>query len=141
MDLLKLYPSIDVLINNAGVMALANREVTADGFEMQIGTNHFGHFYLTLLLHPKMKKNGRIVNHSSMAHHFAKDRFEVSDLMSKESYSSWEAYGNSKLANLLFTYEFNQRLKQHKKKVIVVAVHPGYHLFAFHSFFCLLTHS
>ena len=139
VDLLKQYSSIDVLINNAGVMALEKREVTADGFEMQIGTNHFGHFYLTLLLHPKMKKNGRIVNHSSTAHYFAKDKFEVNDLMSKESYSPWEAYGNSKLANLLFTYEFNQRLKQHKKEVIAVAVHPGNLLSL--SFILLLTHS
>ena len=125
-ELLKQYDSIDVLINNAGIMALENREETVDGFEMQIGTNHFGHYYLTLLLHPKMSKNGRIINHSSSAHYFAKDRFEVNDLMSKESYSPWVAYGNSKLANLLFTFEFNQRLKKHKKEVIAVAVHPGY---------------
>jgi NAD(P)-dependent dehydrogenase (short-subunit alcohol dehydrogenase family) len=120
------WDHIDVLINNAGIMALPNREVTVDGLEAQIGTNHFGHFLLTNLLMNLIAKNGRIVNHSSSAHWFAKKNFVIDDVNSEKSYDPWTAYGNSKLANLLFTYELNRRLKGNPKNIISVALHPGY---------------
>jgi NAD(P)-dependent dehydrogenase (short-subunit alcohol dehydrogenase family) len=100
----KMPKNIDVLINNAGIMAIPTREVTIDGLEAQIGTNHFGHFLLTSLLISKMAKNSRIINHSSGAHMFAATNFTSNDLLSEKKYDPWTAYGNSKAANLLFTY-------------------------------------
>jgi NAD(P)-dependent dehydrogenase (short-subunit alcohol dehydrogenase family) len=122
------YSQVDVLINNAGVMALPQREVTADGFEMQIGTNHIGHFLLTSLIFPLLAQNGRVVNHASGAHVFASKTFPAEDLQSVNSYSPWVAYGNSKIANLLFTFELNRRLKAvgNPKNIQSLAVHPGY---------------
>jgi NAD(P)-dependent dehydrogenase (short-subunit alcohol dehydrogenase family) len=70
-------------------MALKTREVTADGLEAQIGTNHFGHFLLSALLFPKIAKGGRIINHSSGAHKFAAHQFVTNDLLSEKSYSPW----------------------------------------------------
>lgn len=122
------HAKLDVLINNAGVMAIATRERTADGLEMQIGTNHFGHFLLTALLYPSMAANGRIINHSSSAHVFADSAFPLEDLQSEAAYSPFTAYGNSKLANLLFTFELNKRLSLagNPKNLTSIAVHPGY---------------
>lgn len=124
----KKYSHLDVLINNAGIMALPEREETADGLEAQIGTNHFGHFLLTALLYPSLAKNGRIINHSSTAHAMVGAGFPTTDLLSEKNYGAWTAYGNSKIANLLFTYELNKRLKAsgNPKNIISVAVHPGY---------------
>ena len=100
---------LDMLINNAGVMAIPRR-TTADGFEMQFGTNHLGHFALTGLLLPLLLTTpaARIVTVSSGAHMFGKINFD--DLQSERSYSKWGAYGQSKLANLLFAYELQRRL-------------------------------
>lgn len=125
----KNFKKIDVLINNAGIMALPKREVTVDGLENQIQTNHFSHFLLTSLLLPLIKSNGggRIINHSSMASEFAKANFTFVDMLSENNYDPWVAYGNSKAANLLFTYELNTRLKAKGiNDVISVALHPGY---------------
>lgn len=121
------YPQVDVLINNAGVMALPERELTAEGFEMQIGTNHLGHFLLTSLIFPLLSQNGRVVNHASGAYIFASKTFPVEDLLSV-NYSPWVAYGNSKIANLLFTFELNRRLQVvgNSKNIQSLAVHPGY---------------
>ena len=116
---------IDALINNAGVMAIPTREVTLDGLEMQIGTNHFGHFLLTSLLLPLIKPNGRIVNHASSAHMFASQDFVTKDLLSEKSYDPWIAYANSKLSNLYFTYELNKRLSASGSSIRSIAVHPG----------------
>jgi NAD(P)-dependent dehydrogenase (short-subunit alcohol dehydrogenase family) len=118
-------PRLDILCNNAGVMALPYRE-TADGFEMQIGTNHLGHFALTALLMPLLDKAraARVVSVSSNMHRVGRMRFD--DLMGKRSYSKWGAYGQSKLANLLFTYELQHRLDEAKKDILSVAAHPGY---------------
>lgn len=125
-DFAKQMPNnIDVLINNAGIMAYSRRELTVDGLEAQMGTNHVGHFLLTNLLLGKISKKGRIINHSSGAHMFAAKNF-TSDLMSEKSYGPWIAYGNSKAANLLFTYELNDRLNKANKDIISIAVHPGY---------------
>ncbi|MFJ9468568.1 oxidoreductase [Streptomyces caniferus] len=116
---------LDLLINNAGVMALPYR-TTADGFEMQFGTNHLGHFALTGLLLPKLlaTPGARIVTVSSMLHALAD--LDYSDLNSARSYRRWIAYGRSKSANLLFTHELTRRLAAAGSQVIAAAAHPGY---------------
>jgi len=120
------YKELHLLINNAGVMALPTRQKTADGFEMQFGTNHLGHFALTgqLLDLIENTDGGRIVNVSSMAHKFGKVDFN--NLNSEKKYAPWEAYGLSKISNLFFTYELQRKLEEADKKTIVVAAHPGY---------------
>jgi len=116
---------IHALVNNAGVMALPLRR-TADGFEMQLGTNHLGHFALTGCLLPRLlaTPGARIVNVSSTMHKIG--RMAWNDLQSRERYGKWRAYGQSKLANLLFTYELQRRLEAAGKDTIAVASHPGY---------------
>ena len=113
------------LLNNAGVMAIPRR-VTADGFEMQFGTNHLGHFALTgLLLEPLLATKGaRVVNVSSNGHKFGSMKWN--DLQRERSYSKWLVYAQSKLANLLFTYELQRRLAAKHAGLISVACHPGY---------------
>jgi NAD(P)-dependent dehydrogenase (short-subunit alcohol dehydrogenase family) len=119
------YAELHVLCNNAGVMALPKRE-TADGFEMQFGTNHLGHFALTglLLEHLIATPGARVVTTSSTAHVIGKIDFD--DLHSKRRYSKWRAYGQSKLANLLFAYDLQRRLAARCAETISVACHPGY---------------
>lgn len=119
------FNQLDVLINNAGVMAIPYRQ-TADGFEMQFGTNHLGHFALTgLLLDMLLATSGaRIVNVSSSAHRFGKMRFD--DLQGEASYTPFGAYGQSKLANMLFTLELKQRLLAKGADVLAIACHPGW---------------
>jgi NAD(P)-dependent dehydrogenase (short-subunit alcohol dehydrogenase family) len=113
---------IDVLINNAGVMALPESR-TADGFEMQIGTNHLGHFALTGLLLDRI--TDRVVTVSSGAHRIGKIRLD--DLnWNAGGYKRWPAYGQSKLANLLFTFELQRRLAAAGSPVKATAAHPGY---------------
>ncbi len=113
---------IDVLVNNAGVMALPERR-TADGFEMQIGTNHLGHFALTNLLLPQVRD--RVVTVSSGAHRMGSIRLD--DLnWERGGYQRWRAYGQSKLANLLFTSELQRRLATTGSEVRAMAAHPGY---------------
>lgn len=114
---------IDLLINNAGVMAIPRR-LTVDGFEMQLGTNHLGHFALTGLLVDRLADGARVVNVSSNAHRMGKMNFD--DLMGEKRYSEWGHYGQSKLANLLFTSELNRRLQASGRPAIAVACHPGY---------------
>jgi NAD(P)-dependent dehydrogenase (short-subunit alcohol dehydrogenase family) len=118
--------SLDLLINNAGVMAPGRRRQTADGFELQLGTNHLGHFALTGLLLPRLqgRKGARVVTVSSTAHRFGRVRFD--DLQSERRYSRWRAYGQSKLANLLFARELDRRLRAAGSTVASVAAHPGY---------------
>jgi NAD(P)-dependent dehydrogenase (short-subunit alcohol dehydrogenase family) len=116
--------AIDVLINNAGVMAIPRRE-TEDGFEMQFGTNHLGHFALTALVYPKIRDTAgaRIVNVASLAHNFGFLNFQ--NLHGRLFYDPWLTYGTTKLANLLFTYELDRRLKAVGRDVGAVACHPG----------------
>jgi NAD(P)-dependent dehydrogenase (short-subunit alcohol dehydrogenase family) len=116
----------DLLINNAGVMALKERRQTADGFEMQFGTNHLGHFALAGLLLPRLltRPGARVVNVSSGAHRFGRINFD--DLQSERKYRKWRAYGQSKLANLLFTFELDRKLRAAGADVKAVAAHPGY---------------
>ena len=118
------YPSVDLLINNAGVMAIP-RQVTADGFEMQFGTNHLGHFALTGLLLPLLLRtpHARVVTVSSTAH--KPGRIDFDDLMSERSYRKWRVYSSTKLANLLFAYELQRRLSAVGSALMSVAAHPG----------------
>ncbi|EKX45651.1 hypothetical protein GUITHDRAFT_152655 [Guillardia theta CCMP2712] len=124
------HDKIDLLVNNAGVMAIPTREETKDGLERQIGINHFGHFHLTNLLLPQIKKaseksgDARIINLSSDAHLIAFNGMNFDDLQSKSSYDPWKAYGQSKLANILFTKELQRRLGA-DSPVSAAAVHPG----------------
>ncbi len=112
----------DVLVNNAGVMAIPLRR-TADGFEMQIGTNFLGHFALTGLLLPKIAD--RVVTVSSGAHRLG--RLDIDDLnWQRRSYRRWAAYAQSKLADLMFAYELHRRLAARGAALRSVAAHPGY---------------
>lgn len=119
------YARIDVLCNNAGVMAIPRRE-TASGFEVQFGTNHLGHFALTGLLLERLlgTPGARVVNVSSLMHRYGKMRFD--DLHGQRSYEKWSAYAQSKLANLLFTFELARRLSSRGRSLMSVATHPGY---------------
>jgi NAD(P)-dependent dehydrogenase (short-subunit alcohol dehydrogenase family) len=121
-DLRSRHDTIDLLINNAGVM-MTPKSTTADGFELQFGTNHLGHFAFTGLLLDRVlaAPGSRVVTVSSMGHRFG--RIDFDDLQSEKSYSRTGAYGRSKLANLLFTYELQRRLAG--TKTIAVAAHPG----------------
>jgi NAD(P)-dependent dehydrogenase (short-subunit alcohol dehydrogenase family) len=116
---------LDLLINNAGVM-VPPRTTTEDGFELQIGTNHLGHFALTGLLLGRLMATpqARVVTVSSTAHKIGKIDFE--DLQRQRSYRRWPAYGQSKLANLLFALELDRRLRAAGSELVSVAAHPGY---------------
>ncbi|HTN24906.1 MAG TPA: oxidoreductase [Solirubrobacteraceae bacterium] len=113
---------LDILVNNAGVMAVPQQR-TKDGFELQIGTNHLGHFALTNLLLPAI--TDRVVTLSSFAHRTG--RIRLDDLNWEHGrYGRWTAYGQSKLANLLFTRELQRRLTDAGSPVRALAAHPGY---------------
>ena len=116
---------LDLLINNAGVMALPSRELTPDGFERQFGTNHLGHFALTGLLLPLLKESPapRVVTVASLAHRNGKMDFK--NLQSEGSYKPWDAYNNSKLANLLFAKELQRRAHAVGWNLLSIPVHPG----------------
>ena len=118
------HPRIDLLINNAGVM-LTPKQATSDGFELQFGTNHVGHFALTGLLLEQMLPvpGSRVVTVSSIVHGI-RARINFDDLQGERSYSRVGAYGQSKLANLMFTYELQRRLSG-ADTTIAVAAHPG----------------
>ena len=120
------YERLDLLINNAGVM-IPPYSKTADGFELQFGTNHLGHFALTLQLLDLINKteDARIINVSSGAHRYGNINFE--DLTwEKRNYKAWRAYGDSKIANLYFTFELQKKLQEAGSKVLVTAAHPGW---------------
>ena len=117
---------LDLLVNSAGVMALPSREVTLDGFERQVGTNHLGHFALTGLLLPALlaAPAPRVVTVSSIMHWIGV--MTVDDLQSEQRYDPWQAYARSKLANLLFVLGLDRRVRAAGVALVSVAAHPGY---------------
>jgi NAD(P)-dependent dehydrogenase (short-subunit alcohol dehydrogenase family) len=118
--------SLDLLINNAGVMALPRRQTTADGFEMQFGTNYLGHFALTARLMPLLRRASgpRVVSVSSLAHRTA--FIDFGDLQGARVYSPWKAYGQSKLACLIFALELQRRSNVAGWNLSSSAAHPGF---------------
>ena len=119
------HEQLDLLINNAGLMA-PPRGVTVDGFELQFGTNHLGHFALTGLLLGAMegREDARVVTLSSGAHRMGRIAFD--DLQGERRYRRWRAYGQSKLANLMFALELDRRLRAARSSVKSLGAHPGY---------------
>ena len=119
------HASLAVLVNNAGVMALPQGR-TADGFEMQLGTNHLGHFALTAALFPLLRKapSARVVTVSSLTH--KPYLFPIDDPMSERKYAPWRAYAASKLANVYFMRELDRRLRLAGDPMMSIACHPGY---------------
>ncbi|MFM9072126.1 MAG: oxidoreductase [Cyanobium sp.] len=118
------YGRLDLLINNAGVMG-PPRMLTRDGFELQFGTNHLGHFALTLLLLPLMRQeeDARVVFVTSGAQYFGRIAFD--DLQGERSYDRWRAYSQSKLANVMAALELQERLRAEGSGVLSLAAHPG----------------
>jgi protochlorophyllide reductase len=123
-SVLQTHDRLDLLFNNAGIMAIP-RQVTQDGFEMQFGTNHLGHFALTGLLLPRLLATpaSRVVTTTSIARSMGRINFD--DLQGQRSYSRWGAYGQSKRANILFAFELQTRLMAAGAHTISVAAHPG----------------
>jgi NAD(P)-dependent dehydrogenase (short-subunit alcohol dehydrogenase family) len=123
-DLTDRFAQLDLLINNAGLM-FPPYGLTKDGFELQFGTNHLGHFALTGLLLPVLlaTPGSRVVTVSSNGHRAGRMNFD--DLQSARHYRKYTAYGRSKLANLMFTYELQRRLSAAQAQTIAVAAHPG----------------
>lgn len=121
----QMHEHLDLLFNNAGIMAIPRGE-TIDGFETQFGTNHLGHFALTGLLLPLLLStpNSRVITTTSGAR--AAGHVKLDDLQRQRSYGRWEAYGQSKRANLLFTFELQTRLAAIGTTTISVAAHPGF---------------
>jgi NAD(P)-dependent dehydrogenase (short-subunit alcohol dehydrogenase family) len=119
------YDRLDILLNNAGVMGIPKRK-TVDGFDMQFGTNHLGHFALTGLLLPFIlaAPAGRVVSVSSAMHIAGKMDFD--DLHGERKYNHWRGYAQSKLANLLFVYELQRKFAAYGCRAIALAAHPGY---------------
>ncbi len=120
------HPVLDMLINNAGVMMLPTRQTTADGFEMQLGTNYLGHFALTAQLLPLLRKASapRVVNLASLAHRRGHIHFD--DLQWERRYKAWPAYEQSKLAMLLFALELQRKSDANDWRLHSTAAHPGY---------------
>jgi NAD(P)-dependent dehydrogenase (short-subunit alcohol dehydrogenase family) len=118
--------AVDLLVNNAAVMALRERRVTSDGFEMQLGTNYLGHFVLTALLLPMLRGSERptVVQVSSTAHKTG--TIHLDDLNLKHGYTPWKAYSQSKLAMLMFALELQRQSDAHGWGLLSTAAHPGY---------------
>jgi retinol dehydrogenase-12 len=116
---------IDLLVNNAGVMALPKKMETVQGFELQLGTNHIGHHFLTRLLLPSMNEGGRVVTVASMAHSMGTLDFTNLNYETGRKYSGWGAYGQSKLANILFAKGLDDKLKADGRTIRSVSLHPG----------------
>ena len=120
------HPRLDVLVNNAGLLFGAERQVSVDGNELGLATNHLGPFLLTALLLERLRASpaARVVNLASLAHKFARPR--LADIQSEHDYSAMRVYGNTKLYNIMFTQELARRLRAHGiANVTTNAVHPG----------------
>jgi len=119
--------ALDLLVNNAGVMAIPRRRTTAQGFEMQFGTNHLGHFALTGRLLPALlaRPGARVVTVSSWNHRLARS-VGFDDLQSERAYWPWTAYNRSKLANVLFFLELDRRFRRSGRSAVSIGAHPGY---------------
>jgi NAD(P)-dependent dehydrogenase (short-subunit alcohol dehydrogenase family) len=117
---------LDLLVNNAGLMAIPTRHTTADGFEMQFGVNYLAHFGLTRLLLPNLLATAkpRVVNLSSIAH--KRGALDFADMESEQRYSPWTAYARSKLAMLMFSFELARRSQSQGWPLLSVAAHPGF---------------
>ncbi|GAA1577525.1 MULTISPECIES: oxidoreductase [Kribbella] len=124
-EVLATYDRLELLINNAGVMAPPYRQ-TVDGFELQLGTNHLGHFALTGRLLPVLLKGSRVVTVSSFMHKGVRGVSEDDLRRPADSYRKWEAYSRSKLANLLFMLELDRRARAAGAQLLSVGAHPGY---------------
>lgn len=135
-EIIQTEKKVDVLLNNAGVMAPPKRESTVQGLELQFGTNHVGHHMLTRLLLPCMNENGRIVTVASTAHSFGQLNFDnlnyetsagaaTKNRFVERKYSPWGAYGQSKLANVLFAKGLSDKLKEEGSRIKSVSLHPG----------------
>lgn len=121
--IIEMFPPIDILLNNAGIMAVPF-ELTVDHYESQFGVNHLNHFRLTALLFNHLNNQARIVNVSSMAH--MQGTLDLNDPhYTSTTYQSFKAYAQSKLANLLFTHELNNRLRSNDRQIMALSAHPG----------------
>lgn len=117
---------IDVLMNNAGVMAIPDRQLTKDGYERTFQSNHLGHFVLTAKLMPMLKEQGaRVVSVSSLAYQIAAKGLDVNNLNGEKEYSAWGSYGASKLENILFTQELQRRADASGVNLVATSLHPG----------------
>lgn len=118
---------VDVLMNNAGVMAIPDKRITKDGLETTFETNHLGHFALTSTLLPTLASDARIINVSSLGYQFAGKGLQLDNLNGETEYGPWSSYGLSKLENILFTNELQKRAAQSKEwsNLTTFSLHPG----------------
>lgn len=116
---------IDVLMNNAGVMAVPDLQLTKDGYERTFQSNHLGHFVLTSTLMGKLASHAKVINVSSLAYNFAAKGLEFDNLNGETSYGPWSSYGQSKLANIAFTQELQKRANAAGRSIEVYSLHPG----------------
>ena len=125
-EVLEKVPHIDALICNAAIAQVANQEITVDGFESQLGVNHFGHFLLCGLLFERVEESrGRIVVVGSNAYKMGLKKIQFDDLNFDENYTAWNSYAQSKLAQMMFAYELQRRVQAAGKNVLVQVCHPG----------------
>ena len=125
-EVMEKVPHIDALICNAAIAQVAKQEITVDGFESQLGVNHFGHFLLCGLLFERIDESrGRIVVVGSNAYKMGLKRIQFEDLNFDENYTAWNSYAQSKLAQMMFAYELQRRVKAAGKSVQVQVCHPG----------------
>jgi len=115
---------ISVLMNNAGVMAIPNLELTKDGYERTFQSNHLGHFALTAKLFPYLEENARVINVSSLAYSIASAGLDLNNLNGEKGYGPWTSYGQSKLENILFTQELQRRADAAGIPISATTLHP-----------------
>ena len=125
-EVMEKVPHIDALICNAAIAQVARQEITVDGFESQLGVNHFGHFLLCGLLFERIEESeGRIVVVGSNAYKMGLKRIQFEDLNFDENYTAWNSYAQSKLAQMMFAYELQRRIRAAGRSVQVQVCHPG----------------